>query len=299
MQATAPLCTSVSPVVSHNFPTREQSHEHRVAQCDSAPQAFSTVHGAIHQSAVHQGAVHQDVASRQDPAQPSSEGAQECSPPRKRWVDQRRNTSPEGVKGNCGLAAQNSQRQSTLSSESSENSAFPAPSAAVGPSSEGAKECSPPRKRWVDQKTSTSPEGAKETADCATRKSPQNSASSASSAVKGLKKETSLEAIRSQIKSLVLKNLFTSPLFARFYVDLVISNSPNSNAAKILRRNYKKILDRISTMANTNSCTHNKGLRRPLRRPRSPRRTVLLLPSASPSQRAPAAVLASASHRHY
>jgi hypothetical protein len=57
---------------------------------------------------------------------------------------------------------------------------------------------------------------------------------------------------------LVLNNLFTSPVFARFYVDFVISNSPNSNAAKIFRRNYKKILDRISTMPTIKTCTHIK-----------------------------------------
>ena len=86
---------------------------------------------------------------------------------------------------------------------------------------------------------------------------PQNSASSATSAVHH-SPDTRLTAIRARIKSLVLKNLLTTPLFAKFYVDLVISNSPNSNAAKIFRRNYKKILDRISTMASSKSCTHIK-----------------------------------------
>ena len=87
---------------------------------------------------------------------------------------------------------------------------------------------------------------------------PKNSASSASSAVLVSKEETRLQAIRAQIKSLVLNTLFTSPVFARFYVDLVIHNFPNSNAAKIFRRHYKKILHRISLMSSTKSCTHIK-----------------------------------------
>jgi hypothetical protein len=66
-----------------------------------------------------------------------------------------------------------------------------------------------------------------------------------------------LSALRSELKSLVLKNLFASPLLAKFYADLVISNAPNSNAAKILARNYQKIIDRIS-MSNSKTCTHIK-----------------------------------------
>jgi len=86
----------------------------------------------------------------------------------------------------------------------------------------------------------------------------KESAQSASSAEKKLNDAGSLQAVRAQIKSLVLNNLFTNPVFARFYVDLVIHNFPNSNAAKILRRNYEKILHRISLMSSTNSCTHIK-----------------------------------------
>jgi hypothetical protein len=81
---------------------------------------------------------------------------------------------------------------------------------------------------------------------------------SQSPAVLVSKEETRLQAIRAQIKSLVLNTLFTSPVFARFYVDLVIHNFPNSNAAKIFRRHYKKILHRISLMSSTKSCTHIK-----------------------------------------
>jgi len=90
-------------------------------------------------------------------------------------------------------------------------------------------------------------------------KTHKTSAQSASSAEKKLNPaDAGLQAIRARIKSLVLKNLFTNPVFARFYVDLVIRNSPNSNAARIFRHNYKKILDRISNMPQTNSCTHIK-----------------------------------------
>ena len=126
--------------------------------------------------------------------------------------------------------------------------------APMKPSSEGAKECSPPRKRWGSSGEETSPSGATETPDGAAQESPRNSASSAVHH----SDEARLQAIRADIKSLVLKNLFTNPVFARFYVDLVITNSPNSNAAKIFRRNYKKILDRISLMPTNKTCTHIK-----------------------------------------
>jgi hypothetical protein len=66
-----------------------------------------------------------------------------------------------------------------------------------------------------------------------------------------------LSALRAELKSLVLNNLFASPLLAKFYADLVISNAPNSNAARILARNYQKIIDRIS-MSNSKTCTHIK-----------------------------------------
>jgi hypothetical protein len=66
-----------------------------------------------------------------------------------------------------------------------------------------------------------------------------------------------LTALRADIKSLILKNLLASPFLTRFYVDSVISDFPNSNAAKILARNYQKIMNRIS-MPNPKSCTHIK-----------------------------------------
>jgi hypothetical protein len=66
-----------------------------------------------------------------------------------------------------------------------------------------------------------------------------------------------LTTLRADIKSIVLKNLLASPFLTRFYVDSVISNFSNSNAAKILARNYQKIINRI-TMPNPKSCTHIK-----------------------------------------
>ena len=66
-----------------------------------------------------------------------------------------------------------------------------------------------------------------------------------------------LSTLRASIKSLVVKNLLASPVLTRFYVDSVISGFPNSNAAKILARNYQKIMNRIS-MPNPKSCTHIK-----------------------------------------
>jgi len=66
-----------------------------------------------------------------------------------------------------------------------------------------------------------------------------------------------LTAIRADIKSIVLKNLLASPFLTRFYVDSVIHDFPNSNAARILARNYQKILNRIN-MPNPKSCTHIK-----------------------------------------
>ena len=56
-------------------------------------------------------------------------------------------------------------------------------------------------------------------------------------------------------------------MFPRLYADVVIASAPNSFEAKILARNYKKILNRIHerthTMSHPQSCTHIKvtGLR--------------------------------------
>jgi hypothetical protein len=70
-------------------------------------------------------------------------------------------------------------------------------------------------------------------------------------------REHDLTTLRADLKSLVIKNLLASPFLTRFYVGSVISNFPNSNAARILAPNYQKIIDRI-TMPNPKSCTHIK-----------------------------------------
>ena len=103
-----------------------------------------------------------------------------------------------------------------------------------------------------------------------------------------------LTALRADLKSLVLKNLLASPFLTGFYVDSVISDFPNSNAAKILARNYQKIMNRIS-MPNSKSCTHIKVTGVRCGGSCSPRRAVLLLPPARPPRRAPAGAFASAS----
>src|SRR6266496_931088 len=78
-----------------------------------------------------------------------------------------------------------------------------------------------------------------------------------------------------RIKSFVRKILLASPAFPRLYADVVIASAPNSNEAKILAHNYKKIVGREMNsarmnnertnqlMSNPKSCTHIKvtGLR--------------------------------------
>ena len=67
-----------------------------------------------------------------------------------------------------------------------------------------------------------------------------------------------------KVKSLIRKNLLASPLFPRFYADVVLASAPNSNEAKILAAHYQKIIERTNQlMANPKSCTHIKvnGLR--------------------------------------
>ena len=49
-----------------------------------------------------------------------------------------------------------------------------------------------------------------------------------------------------RVKSSVRKILLASPLFPRLYADVVISSAPNSYEAKILARNYKKIVERTN-----------------------------------------------------
>src|SRR5947209_17320854 len=49
-------------------------------------------------------------------------------------------------------------------------------------------------------------------------------------------------------------------MFPKFYADVVISSAPNSPEARILARNYEKILDRINMPIHPSvkSCTHIK-----------------------------------------
>ena len=47
-------------------------------------------------------------------------------------------------------------------------------------------------------------------------------------------------------KSFVRKILLVTPEFPRFYADVLIDRAPNSNAAKILRKNYSKILEKVN-----------------------------------------------------
>jgi hypothetical protein len=66
-----------------------------------------------------------------------------------------------------------------------------------------------------------------------------------------------------RVKSLVRNILLASPLFPRLYADVVISSAPNSNEAKILARNYQKIIDRTNRInmpihPSVKVCTHIK-----------------------------------------
>src|SRR5579864_6751080 len=63
-------------------------------------------------------------------------------------------------------------------------------------------------------------------------------------------------------KSFVRKILLVSPYFPRFYADVLIDRAPNSNAAKILRKNYSQILEKVNMAVaqqkSSRSCTHIK-----------------------------------------
>jgi hypothetical protein len=61
-----------------------------------------------------------------------------------------------------------------------------------------------------------------------------------------------------RVKSYVRKILLASPLFPRFYADVVISSAPNSNEVNILRANYPKILSHVKLNMANSSCTHIK-----------------------------------------
>src|SRR5579862_7184966 len=63
-------------------------------------------------------------------------------------------------------------------------------------------------------------------------------------------------------KSFVRKILLVNPYFPRFYADVLIDRAPNSNAAKILRKNYSQILEKVNMAVaqqkSTRTCTHIK-----------------------------------------
>ncbi len=84
-------------------------------------------------------------------------------------------------------------------------------------------------------------------------------------------KTESTSTVAARIKSLIRNTLLASPEFPRLYADVVISSAPNTNEAKILAHNYKKIVDRINdrmnndrmnnertstNMSNVKTCTH-------------------------------------------
>src|ERR1700685_305858 len=52
-------------------------------------------------------------------------------------------------------------------------------------------------------------------------------------------------SVAAQIKSLIRNTLLASPDFPRLYADVAIASAPNSNASKILARNYEKIVERV------------------------------------------------------
>ena len=68
-----------------------------------------------------------------------------------------------------------------------------------------------------------------------------------------------------EFKSYVRNILLANPLFPRFYADVLIDRTPNSNVAKILRNNYPKILQKVNMAVarqqqsqSTRTCTHIK-----------------------------------------
>jgi hypothetical protein len=63
----------------------------------------------------------------------------------------------------------------------------------------------------------------------------------------------STAAVAARIKSLIRNTFLASPEFPRLYADVVISSAPNSNEAKILARNYKKIVERTQELVRQNA----------------------------------------------
>ena len=53
-------------------------------------------------------------------------------------------------------------------------------------------------------------------------------------------------AFRAELNSFIRNILDANPILSRFYADSVIDEHPNSRAAKILRANYQKIVERTS-----------------------------------------------------
>ncbi len=61
--------------------------------------------------------------------------------------------------------------------------------------------------------------------------------------------------VRSSIRNILL----SSPLFPRFYADMVLRYAPNSNEANILRPHYQKIREKVNDiMSQKETCTHIK-----------------------------------------
>jgi hypothetical protein len=66
-------------------------------------------------------------------------------------------------------------------------------------------------------------------------------------------KTESTSTVAASIKSLIRNTFLASPEFPRLYADVVISSAPNSNEAKILARNYKKIVERTTERIQQNT----------------------------------------------
>jgi hypothetical protein len=66
-------------------------------------------------------------------------------------------------------------------------------------------------------------------------------------------KTDSTSSVAARIKSLIRNTFLASPEFPRLYADVVISSAPNSNEAKILARNYKKIVERTNERIQQNT----------------------------------------------
>jgi hypothetical protein len=67
-----------------------------------------------------------------------------------------------------------------------------------------------------------------------------------------------LAVIAASIKSIIRNTLLADPYFPIFYADVVIADAPNSKEGKLLARHYQKIVERTTTMAHANDCTHIK-----------------------------------------